>query len=123
MGPKAKILLVEDNEMNMDMLKRRLVRKGFEVITAVDGEESIKMVNAESPDLVLMDVSLPGMDGWEATELIRANDSTKNIPIIAITAHAMTGDRERASEVGCDDYETKPIDFARLLEKIGNLLN
>ena len=123
MGSKTKILLVEDNEMNMDMLKRRLVRKGFEVITAVDGEESIKMVNAESPDLVLMDVSLPGMDGWEATELIRANDSTKNIPIIAITAHAMTGDRERASEVGCDDYETKPIDFARLLEKIGNLLN
>ena len=123
MGPKAKILLVEDNEMNMDMLRRRLVRKGFEVITATDGEESIKMVNAESPDLVLMDVGLPGMDGWEATELIRANDSTKNIPIIAITAHAMAGDREKASEVGCDDYETKPIDFARLLEKIGNLLN
>ena len=123
MGPKAKILLVEDNEMNMDMLKRRLLRKGFEVITATDGEESVRMVNTESPDLVLMDVGLPGMDGWEATELIRANDSTKNIPIIAITAHAMAGDREKASEVGCDDYETKPIDFAKLLEKIGKLLN
>ena len=115
MGTKAKILLVEDNEMNMDMLKRRLVRKGFEVVTATDGEQSIKMVTTESPDLVLMDVGLPGIDGWEATELIRANESTKNIPVIAITAHAMAGDREKAIEVGCNEYETKPIDFARLV--------
>ena len=123
MGTKAKILLVEDNEMNMDMLKRRLVRKGFEVVTATDGEQSIKMVTTESPDLVLMDVGLPGIDGWEATELIRANESTKNIPVIAITAHAMAGDREKAIEVGCNEYETKPIDFARLIGKIEDLLN
>ena len=123
MGTNAKILVVEDNEMNMDMLRRRLIRKGFDVITAIDGEECIKKVEAESPDLILMDVGLPGMDGWEATELIRANDSTKHLPIIALTAHAMAGDREKASEVGCDDYETKPIDFPRLLEKMGNLLN
>ena len=123
MRPNAKILVVEDNEMNMDMLTRRLIRKGFEVITAVDGEEGINKVETESPDLVLMDVGLPGMDGWEATEIIRADDSTKHIPIIAITAHAMAGDREKAREVGCDDYETKPIDFPRLLEKMDKLLS
>ncbi len=119
----ARILLVEDNEANMDMLKRRLLKKGFEVITAVDGEEGIKKVEAESPDLVLMDVGLPGMDGWETTELIRATDSIKHIPVIALTAHAMAGDREKAKEVGCDDYETKPIDFPRLLEKMNSLLS
>ena len=123
MGLKAKILLVEDNEMNMDMLQRRLTRKGFEVITATDGAEGVERVNKESPDLILMDVGLPGIDGWEATELIRANDSTKNIPIIALTAHAMAGDREKAIQVGCNDYETKPIDFARLMGKIEDLLN
>ena len=119
----ARILLVEDNEANMDMLKRRLLKKGFEVITAVDGEEGIKKVEAESPDLVLMDVGLPGMDGWETTELIRATDSIKHIPVIALTAHAMAGDREKAKEVGCDDYETKPIDFPRLIEKMNSLLS
>ena len=123
MGPNAKILVVEDNEMNMDMLTRRLIRKGFEVITAVDGEEGINKVETESPDLVLMDVGLPGMDGWEATKVIRANEISKNIPIIALTAHAMAGDREKASEVGCDDYETKPIDFPKLLEKMNSLLS
>lgn len=114
----AKILLVEDNEMNRDMLARRLVRKGFEVVTAVDGREGIQMAASEKPDLILMDLSLPEVDGWEATRCIKGTEATKSIPIIALTAHAMTGDREKALEAGCDDYDSKPIEFSRVLEKI-----
>lgn len=113
-----KILLVEDNEMNRDMLSRRLARKGFEVVIAVDGAEAVKMAESEMPALILMDMSLPVMDGWEATRLLKAQDLTKGTPIIALTAHAMSGDREKCLEAGCDDYDTKPIEFKRLLEKI-----
>ncbi len=113
-----RILLVEDNEMNRDMLSRRLERKGYEVSIAVDGEEGVEKVREELPDLVLMDMSLPKMDGWEATSLLKAEEGTKNIPVIALTAHAMEGDREKAIEAGCDDYDTKPVDFDRLLGKI-----
>jgi two-component system, cell cycle response regulator DivK len=113
-----KILLVEDNEMNRDMLSRRLQRRGYEIIVAVDGVQGVAMANAENPDLILMDMSLPIMDGWEATKNIKANINTQSIPIIALTAHAMSGDREQALQVGCDDYDTKPIDLSRLLTKI-----
>jgi CheY-like chemotaxis protein len=109
-----KILLVEDNEMNRDMLSRRLKRKDYEVIIAVDGAEGVAMARSELPDLILMDISLPKMDGWEATQQIKATSETKSIPIIALTAHAMAGDREKSIEAGCDDYDTKPIDFRRL---------
>ncbi|MDH5546555.1 MAG: response regulator [Gammaproteobacteria bacterium] len=112
------ILLVEDNEMNRDMLQRRLERRGFSVAIAVNGVEGVDMASSENPDLILMDMSLPEMDGWEATRKIKANSSVAAIPVIALTAHAMSGDREKALEAGCDDYETKPIDFARLMEKI-----
>jgi len=114
----AKILLVEDNEMNRDMLSRRLERKGFEIIVAVDGQEGVAKAKSESPDLILMDMSLPVIDGWEATKLIKKDECTSKIPIIALTAHAMAGDREHALSVGCNDYDTKPIDLNRLLEKI-----
>ncbi|MEO0013809.1 MAG: hypothetical protein RLZZ535_2198 [Cyanobacteriota bacterium] len=114
----SKILLVEDNEMNRDMLSRRLQRRGYEIVIAVDGEQGVAMANSEHPDLILMDMSLPIMDGWEATKNIKANTSTKSIPIIALTAHAMSGDREQAMKAGCDDYDTKPIDLPRLLTKI-----
>ncbi len=117
-----KILLVEDNEMNRDMLSRRLVRNGFEVAIAVNGEQGIAMAQSEHPDLILMDMSLPVIDGWEATRRVRASGSTSAIPIIALTAHAMSGDREKAIEAGCDDYDTKPIEMPRLLEKINALL-
>jgi two-component system, cell cycle response regulator DivK len=117
-----KILLVEDNEMNRDMLSRRLVRNGFEVIMAVDGEQGIVMAESERPDLILMDMSLPVVDGWEATRRVRAGEATSAIPIIALTAHAMSGDREKAIEAGCNDYDTKPIEMPRLLEKISALL-
>lgn len=117
-----KILLVEDNEMNRDMLSRRLVRNGFEVVMAVDGEQGIVMAQSERPDLILMDMSLPVIDGWEATRRVRASDATCAIPIIALTAHAMSGDREKAIEAGCDDYDTKPIEMPRLLDKINALL-
>jgi two-component system, cell cycle response regulator DivK len=117
-----KILLVEDNEMNRDMLSRRLVRNGFEVAIAVDGEQGIAMAQSEHPDLILMDMSLPVIDGWEATRRVRASGMTSDIPIIALTAHAMSGDREKAIEAGCDDYDTKPIEMPRLLEKINALL-
>jgi two-component system cell cycle response regulator DivK len=117
-----KILLVEDNEMNRDMLSRRLQRKGYFVVTAQDGEQGHSLACSEEPDLILMDISLPAMDGWEVTRLLKANRSTCHIPIIALTAHAMVGDREKAIEVGCDDYDTKPVDFARLSGKIENLL-
>ncbi len=114
----AKILLVEDNEMNRDMLSRRLQRKGYEVLIAVDGGAGIAMTRADKPYLVLMDMSLPVVDGWEATRQIKADAATQGIPVIALTAHAMSGDREKALEAGCDDYDTKPIELPRLLEKI-----
>jgi two-component system, cell cycle response regulator DivK len=114
----AKILLVEDNEMNRDMLSRRLERRGYQVIMAVDGGQCIEMARAESPDLILMDMSLPVIDGWEATRRLKAAPETRAIPIIALTAHAMAGDREKAVEAGCDDYDTKPIELPRLLAKI-----
>jgi two-component system, cell cycle response regulator DivK len=118
----TKILLVEDNEMNRDMLSRRLLRKGYEVILAVDGQRGVEMALSERPDLILMDMSLPVIDGWEATRRIKANDATRRIPVIALTAHAMAGDREKAMEVGCDDYDTKPVEISRLLGKILALL-
>ena len=118
----TKILLVEDNEMNRDMLSRRLVRKGFEVVMAIDGEQAVALAQSELPDLILMDMSLPVIDGWEATRLVKAADATSNIPIIALTAHAMSGDREKTLKAGCDDYDTKPIEMPRLLEKIDALL-
>lgn len=118
----AKILLVEDNEMNRDMLSRRLKRRGYEVIMALDGSQGVSMTVSERPDLVLMDMSLPIMDGWEATKTLKDNPETKSIPIIALTAHAMAGDREKALQAGCDDYDTKPIELKRLIEKILNFL-
>jgi two-component system, cell cycle response regulator DivK len=113
-----RILLVEDNEMNRDMLSRRLSRKGYEVVVAVDGQEGVERARSEAPDLILMDMSLPVKDGWTATREIKADAATAAIPIIALTAHAMSGDREKALEAGCDDYDTKPIELTRLLEKI-----
>jgi CheY-like chemotaxis protein len=118
----AKILLVEDNEMNRDMLSRRLKRKGYEVLIAVDGAEGVSMGISEKPDLILMDMSLPIMDGWTATGELKANPDTKSIPIIALTAHAMSGDKEKAMAAGCDDYDTKPIELDRLLSKIALFL-
>ena len=117
-----RILLVEDNEMNRDMLSRRLIRKKYEVLVAVDGGEGVAMTRSEAPDLILMDMSLPVIDGWEATRQLKANPETKAIPIIALTAHAMSGDREKAMEAGCNDYDTKPIELPRLLTKIEALL-
>ena len=117
-----RILLVEDNEMNRDMLSRRLARREYEVLVAVDGKEGMVMAGSEGPDLILMDMSLPVMDGWEATRQLKASPETKAIPIIALTAHAMSGDREKAMEAGCDDYDTKPIELPRLLAKIEALL-
>ncbi len=114
----AKILVVEDNEMNRDMLTRRLERRGYDVIASADGEECISRVQTDHPDLVLMDMDLPILDGWEAIRRLKAADATQAIPIIALTAHAMAGDREKAMEAGCDDYDTKPVEFSRLLEKI-----
>jgi two-component system, response regulator len=117
----AKILLVEDNEMNRDMLSRRLLKKGYAVVMALDGLEGVRMAESEKPDIILLDMSLPEIDGWEATRRIRAAGS--KAPIIALTAHAMSGDREKALEAGCDDYDTKPVELPRLLEKIEALLN
>jgi len=118
----ARILLVEDNEMNRDMLSRRLERKGFEIAMAVDGREGVEMATSGEYDLILMDMSLPEIDGWEATRQLRAAPETERTPIIALTAHAMAGDREKALEAGCDDYDTKPIELDRLLSKINALL-
>ena len=118
----AKILIVEDNEMNRDMLSRRLERKGFDVVMAEDGQKGVDMSLSEDPDLILMDLSLPVMDGWQATSTIKANNDTKGIPIIVLTAHAMAGDREKALEAGADEYDTKPIEFKRLLSKIKDFL-
>lgn len=117
-----KILLIEDNEMNRDMLSRRLIRRGYQVALAVDGAQGVAMAQSEKPDLVVMDLSLPVLDGWEATRRIKAGADTKHLPVIGLTAHAMAGDREKALEAGCDDYDTKPIDFERLIGKIESLL-
>jgi CheY-like chemotaxis protein len=117
-----KILLVEDNEMNRDMLSRRLARKGYEVVIAVDGGQGVEMAKSATPDLILMDMSLPVLDGWEATRRIKADPATQPIPVIALTAHAMAGDREKALEAGCEDYDTKPIELNRLMEKMEALL-
>jgi two-component system, cell cycle response regulator DivK len=118
----AKILLVEDNEMNRDMLSRRLIKKGYELAMAMDGEQAIEMARSEAPDLILMDISLPGLDGWEATRRLKAMPETQAIPIIALTAHAMAGDKEKCLEAGCNDYDTKPVEFPRLLGKIQDFL-
>lgn len=118
----ARILLVEDNELNRDMLSRRLIKKGFEIIIATDGAESIRLAKETLPDLILMDMSLPEMDGWEATQRIKSDSATKQIPVVALTAHAMEADRKKALAAGCDDYDTKPIELSRLLSKIQFLL-
>jgi two-component system cell cycle response regulator DivK len=117
-----KILLIEDNEMNRDMLARRLERRGYQVVMAVDGDQGVRLAQEEAPDLILMDMSLPVLDGWEATRQLKATPATQAIPIIALTAHAMSGDREKALEAGCNDYDSKPIEFPRLLGKIEALL-
>jgi two-component system cell cycle response regulator DivK len=114
----ATLLLVEDNEMNRDMLSRRLIRRGFEILMAVDGQEGVDKARENRPDLILMDMSLPVMDGWTATRLLKNDPSTASIPVIGLTAHAMAGDREKCLEAGCDDYDTKPVEFSRLMEKI-----
>jgi CheY-like chemotaxis protein len=118
----VKLLLVEDNEMNRDMLSRRLLRRGYEIVMAVDGGEGVEMAGSTQPDLILMDMSLPVIDGWEATRRIKAAEATRHIPIIGLTAHAMAGDREKAIEAGCDDYDTKPVELDRLIAKIQALL-
>ncbi|MGI8819972.1 MAG: response regulator [Chthoniobacterales bacterium] len=118
-----RILLVEDNEMNRDMLSRRLQRRGYEVLLAVDGPSGVEMAQSQSPDLVLMDMSLPVLDGWEATRRLKANPATRSIPVIALTAHAMSSDHDKALEAGCDDYDTKPVELPRLLSKIETLLS
>ena len=118
----AKILLVEDNEMNRDMLSRRLERRGYQVVVALDGEQGVSMAQAERPDLILMDMSLPVLNGWEATQRIKSAPETQKIPVIALTAHAMAGDQDRAIAAGCDDYDSKPIDLPRLLQKIEKFL-
>ena len=118
----AKILLVEDNEMNRDMLSRRLIRRGYEIVFALDGAEGVAKATSESPDLILMDMSLPVLDGWEATRQVKAADATRAIPVIALTAHAMAGDRDKAIAAGADDFDTKPIELERLLGKMEALL-
>lgn len=117
-----KVLLVEDNKMNRDMLSRRLIKRGYEVVMAVDGQEGVDMAGTVSPDIILLDMSLPVVDGWEAAKILKKEDSTKGIPVIALTAHAMAGDKEKALEAGCDDYDTKPVEFKRLLGKMEALL-
>jgi len=119
----AKILIVEDNEMNRDMLSRRLIRRGYQIVMAVDGEQGLAAAKTEAPDLILMDMSLPVIDGWEATRRLKAEPLTRGIPVLGLTAHAMAGDREKVIDAGCDDYDTKPIELPRLLEKIEALLH
>ena len=119
----VKVLLVEDNEMNRDMLSRRLIRRGYEVVFAVDGQQGLEMAGSEKPDIVLMDMSLPVMDGWEATRRIKSDAALHALPVIGLTAHAMSGDREKAIDAGCDDYDTKPVELDRLIEKIQRLLS
>ena len=118
----ARILLVEDNEMNRDMLSRRLTKRGFEVVTAIDGQQGVEMAGSADPTIILLDMSLPVLDGWDAARQLKADPATAPIPIIALTAHALAGDREKALEAGCDDYDTKPVDFKRLMGKIEELL-
>jgi two-component system, cell cycle response regulator DivK len=118
----TKVLLVEDNEMNRDMLSRRLIRRGFQVVFAMDGQQGIDLARSERPDIILMDMSLPVIDGWEVTRRLKADDSTRSVPVIGLTAHAMSGDREKAIEAGCDDYDTKPVELDRLIGKIERLL-
>lgn len=118
----TKILLVEDNEMNRDMLSRRLVRNGFEIVMAVNGQEGLDLASSENPDLILLDMSLPVIDGWEAARRLKADAATAKIPVIALTAHAMVQDKEKALAAGCDDFDTKPVELPRLLEKINSLL-
>jgi two-component system, cell cycle response regulator DivK len=118
----TKVLLVEDNEMNRDMLSRRLIRRGFEVVFAVNGKQGVDLARSEKPDIILMDMSLPIMDGWEATRCVKSDDATRSVPVIGLTAHAMSGDREKAIEAGCDDYDTKPVELDRLIGKIERLL-
>jgi two-component system cell cycle response regulator DivK len=120
--PMPKILLVEDNEMNRDMLSRRLIRRGFQVVFAMDGQQGIDLARRERADIILMDMSLPVIDGWEATRRLKADDATRSVPVIGLTAHAMSGDREKAIEAGCDDYDTKPVELDRLIGKIERLL-
>jgi CheY-like chemotaxis protein len=118
----TKILLVEDDEMNRDMLSRRLLKRNYDVVIATDGEQGVAMAGSENPDLILMDMSLPGIDGWTATRQVKSDEATRSIPVIALTAHAMAGDREKALEAGCDDFDTKPVELKRLLGKIEALL-
>jgi two-component system, cell cycle response regulator DivK len=118
----TKVLLVEDNEMNRDMLSRRLIRRGFQVVFAMDGQQGIDLARSERPDIILMDMSLPVIDGWEATRRVKADAATRSVPVIGLTAHAMSGDREKAIEAGCDDYDTKPVELDRLIGKIERLL-
>jgi CheY-like chemotaxis protein len=118
----TKVLVVEDNEMNRDMLSRRLTRRGFQVIFAVDGQQGVDLARSERPDIILMDMSLPVMDGWEATRRVKSDDTTRSVPVIGLTAHAMAGDREKAIEAGCDDYDTKPVELERLIGKMERLL-
>jgi two-component system, cell cycle response regulator DivK len=118
----AKVLLVEDNEMNRDMLSRRLIRRGFQVVFAMDGQQGVDLARSEQPDIILMDMSLPVIDGWEATRRVKADDATRSVPVIGLTAHAMAGDREKAIEAGCDDYDTKPVELDRLIGKIERLI-
>jgi CheY-like chemotaxis protein len=118
----AKVLLVEDNEMNRDMLSRRLIRRGFQVVFAMDGQQGVDLARSERPDIILMDMSLPVIDGWEATRRVKADDITRSVPVIGLTAHAMAGDREKAIEAGCDDYDTKPVELDRLIGKIERLI-
>jgi two-component system, cell cycle response regulator DivK len=118
----TKVLVVEDNEMNRDMLSRRLTRRGFQVIFAVDGQQGVDLARSERPDIILMDMSLPVMDGWEATRRVKSDDTTRGVPVIGLTAHAMAGDREKAIDAGCDDYDTKPVELERLIGKMERLL-
>ena len=118
----VKVLLVEDNEMNRDMLSRRLIKRGYDVVMAVDGQQGIDMSVSEKPDLILLDMSLPVVDGWEAAQQMKGNEATKTIPLIALTAHAMASDKERALSAGCDDFDTKPVELPRLLSKMESLL-
>ena len=120
--PMTKVLVVEDNEMNRDMLSRRLTRRGFQVIFAVDGQQGVDLARSERPDIILMDMSLPVVDGWEATRRVKSDDATRGVPVIGLTAHAMAGDREKAIEAGCDDYDTKPVELERLIGKMERLL-
>jgi len=119
----AKVLLVEDNELNRDMLSRRLIRRGYEVVFAVDGQQGVDLARSEKPDIILMDMSLPVMDGWEATRRVKSDATTRAVPVIGLTSHAMSGDREKAIAAGCDDYDTKPVELDRLLEKMQRLLD